>query len=122
MVTKGLQNLNYSVRGAGHTVTLTTVSFGEKLLLKLLQPPYQDLFFAGDVAWSHGVLRHRSWVLNLIFTWALHWLISSSGELVHDERFAMQSFLPRCPIAFFILFLGAEPGITIKSKPLPAFY
>lgn len=64
------------------------------------------------MAWSHGVLRHQSWVLNLIFTWDLHWLISSSGELVCDEWLAIQSFLPRCPVAFFILLLGALPEIT----------
>lgn len=70
----------------GYTVTLTTIYFEEKLLPKLLpQPPYQELLFAGDMAWSHGMLRHQSWDFNLIFTWDLHRLMSSSRELVCYE-------------------------------------
>lgn len=80
IVTKTFQNLNHSVKGVGCTVT-----FEEKLPPRLPQPPYQELLFAGDMAWSHGMLRHQSWVLNLIFTWDLHWLISSSRELACDE-------------------------------------
>lgn len=49
-------------------------------------------------------------------------LVSSSRELVCDEWFAIQSLLPCCLIAFFIVLLGALPEITIKSKPLRAFY
>lgn len=74
------------MKGVGHTVTSMTIYFEERLLPKLLPlPPHQELLFAGDVAWSHGALWHQSWVLNLIFTWDLRWLISSSRELVCDE-------------------------------------
>lgn len=122
IVTKALQNVNCSMKGAGHTVTWITVCFEDRELPKLLpQPPYQELLLGGTrpgalvcSGISHG---SSAW-----FTWDLHRLISSSRELVCDEWFAIQSLLPCCPIAFFIVLLGALPEITIKSKPLRAFY
>lgn len=115
---KSFQNLNYLVKGVGCTVTLTTIILRENCSLNFSH----SHFFVGDMAWSHGVLIHQFWVLNLILAWDFYWIVSSFRELVCVEWFAIQYLLPHCLIDLFILLLGALPEITIKSKPLTAFY
>lgn len=51
-----------------------------------------------------------------------------TGSFLHLGNWFMMSdlqyshFFPRCPIAAFVLVLGALPEITITSKSLPGFY